>query len=126
MTRDELFVLRVRLLENRFESSRTQETELERTKRERERERHRERHRQRERAAATRVDFVFAVRDDTSPPEFDDRIAIYIKITTIPFKNNYTLLTLKIYFVDVIGCTLALRFNRTKRFTALNVELLFF
>ena len=90
MTRDELFVLRVRLLENRFESSRTQETELERTKRERERERHRERHRQTERAAATRVDFVFAVRDDTSPPECDDRITIYIKITTIPFKNNYT------------------------------------
>ena len=89
MTRVELFVLRVRLLENRFESSRTQETELERTKRERERERHRERHRQREtereRAAATRVDFVFAVRDDTSPPECDDRITIYIKITTIPF-----------------------------------------
>ena len=48
MTLVELFVLRVRLLENRFESSRTQETELERTKRERERERHRERHRQRE------------------------------------------------------------------------------
>ena len=48
MTRVELFVLRVRLLENRFESSRTQETELERTKSERERERHRERDRQRE------------------------------------------------------------------------------
>ena len=48
MTRVELFVLRVRLLENRFESSRTQETQLERTKRERERERQRERHRQRD------------------------------------------------------------------------------
>ena len=93
MTRDELFVLRVRLLENRFESSRTQETELERTKRERERERHRERHRQRdtERESCGHTSrFVFAVRDDTSPPECDDRITIYIKITTIPFKNNYT------------------------------------
>ena len=42
-------MLRVQLLENRFESSRTQETELERTKRERERERHRERETERER-----------------------------------------------------------------------------
>ena len=32
-------------------------------------ERDTDRERQRERAAATRVDFVFAVRDDTSPPE---------------------------------------------------------
>ena len=48
MTRVELFVLRVQLLENRFKSSRTQETELERTKRERERERHRETQTERE------------------------------------------------------------------------------